>query len=508
MSTRSARALGALAAMAALGAAAVPRAAAAEPARPPVVMIVLDEFPVDTMLRSDGRIDSRRFPGFADLARHTTWFPNAHTVYDSTDQAVPALLVGDLPNRQLPRTHRAYPRNLFTYLGRLGYRMRVREEATTLCPPRLCRRTRNYGSPRPNILYGRRDRLERTIRGIRREHRPSLTFHHIPLPHGPWSYLPSGKGRTGVPPGTLPDFAGPPGFGNPFLTLHNQQRYLLQLGFLDREIGRLMRRMRSRGVLRRSLLVVVADHGISFELDVDDRRQVTGSNIAEIAPVPLFVKAPGQRRGWVNNAYARTIDVLPTIADLLGKPLGRRTDGSSVFGAAVRRRSGVLMEARDFSRVLRVPAEEMERRRRALILRRESLFGTGSWAGVFRLGPNPDLLGASPSLMGQAQTPAHARFALPNGLSSFDPKGTTAPTWVAGRIRGGARGEERDLAVSVNGRIRAVGRSFHLETSAIEWFSLTFPESALRRRDNEVRLYEVRAAGEDDDALALLGERR
>ena len=49
--------------------------------RPPVVLIVLDEFPVDSLLLPDGRIDARRFPGFASLARHSTWFPNAGAVY-------------------------------------------------------------------------------------------------------------------------------------------------------------------------------------------------------------------------------------------------------------------------------------------------------------------------------------------------------------------------------------------------------------------------------------------
>jgi hypothetical protein len=37
--------------------------------RPSVVMLVLDEFPVDFLRRPDGSIDAGRFPGFAQLAR-------------------------------------------------------------------------------------------------------------------------------------------------------------------------------------------------------------------------------------------------------------------------------------------------------------------------------------------------------------------------------------------------------------------------------------------------------
>ena len=36
---------------------------------------------------------------------------------------------------------------------------------------------------------------------------------------------------------------GEPGFHDAFLTRHNEQRYLLQLGFVDRLLGRLLGRL-------------------------------------------------------------------------------------------------------------------------------------------------------------------------------------------------------------------------------------------------------------------------
>ena len=53
----------------------------------------------------------------------------------------------------------------------------------------------------------------------------------------------------------------------------------------------------------------------------------------------------------------------------------------------------------------------------------------------------------------------------------------------------------RDLAVAVNGRIEAVGRSFHLRGRRTEFFSLLVPESALRRGRNHVEVLEVRPDG-------------
>jgi hypothetical protein len=53
----------------------------------------------------------------------------------------------------------------------------------------------------------------------------------------------------------------------------------------------------------------------------------------------------------------------------------------------------------------------------------------------------------------------------------------------------------RDLAVAVNGRIRAVGRSFHLRGRHTEFFSLLVPESVLRAGRNRLEVLEVRPNG-------------
>ena len=67
--------------------------------RPHVVLLVLDEFPGDSLLGPQGRIDPVRYPGFAALAADATWFRNAYSVYDSTTKAVPLILDGMRPRR-------------------------------------------------------------------------------------------------------------------------------------------------------------------------------------------------------------------------------------------------------------------------------------------------------------------------------------------------------------------------------------------------------------------------
>ena len=69
------------------------------------------------------------------------------------------------------------------------------------------------------------------------------------------------------------------------------------------------------------------------------------------------------------------------------------------------------------------------------------------------------------------------------------------PTRVTGRLPGTPPGTMRDLAVAINGRIRAVGRSFHLHGRRTEFFSLLVPETALRPGRNDVALFEVGPGG-------------
>ena len=49
--------------------------------------------------------------------------------------------------------------------------------------------------------------------------------------------------------------------------------------------------------------------------------------------------------------------------------------------------------------------------------------------------------------------------------------------------------------MAVNGRIRAVGRSFRLGRRPAEYFSFVVPESALRPGANRARLFEVAEGG-------------
>jgi hypothetical protein len=80
-------------------------------------------------------------------------------------------------------------------------------------------------------------------------------------------------------------------------------------------------------------------------------------------------------------------------------------------------------------------------------------------------------------------------------LEDVDRREPILPTRVVGELAGAPPTGLRDLAVAVNGRIEAVGRSFRLRGREAEYFSLIVPETALREGRNTLELLEVNADG-------------
>jgi hypothetical protein len=295
----------------------------------------------------------------------------------------------------------------------------------------------------------------------------------------------------------VPGTNGPASFHDDYLALHAQQRLQLQIGFVDRQLGRLFARMRREGTFDRSLIVVTADHGISSESGVDSRRDTTLANIDELAPVPLFVKVPGRRRGKTVRSYARTTDITPTIADVLNLPITWKVDGRSAFSPAVRKRRSVLVIKRNFTRRLRVSAAVMERRRSALLRARLRRFGSGSWDRLYTgIGPNRSLIGEPTAGRVVAATGPRGRIAGRGAFRSVG-RSVVVPTQIAGTVASGSGDDARPIAVAVNGTIEAVGKTFHLRLDDLqstrhgESFSVMVPESSMRRGRNVVEVFEV-----------------
>jgi arylsulfatase A-like enzyme len=464
---------------------------ARSPTRPNVVMLIFDEFPGDALLGEGGRIDSVRYPNFAALARDSYWFRNAWSSYDSTPKAVPLIMDGLRPSTKRTADAKGHPHTIFDLFGRRGYRMTVSEEATAVCPQRYCPGNHkksiidHLGSDRPK-------RLEAFFRTIKPGKRPGFWLKHVLLPHNPYRFLPDGRQTTAAGADPIKGLNRPVGFGDEFLTRHNEQRFLWQVGFVDRELGKLLGRLRDSGMYDDTMIVVIADHGFAWQTGVKDRRRVRDSNVAEIGPVPFFVKMPGRPRRREVHSLVQTMDVTPTIADLLNKRLPYRPDGKSAFSSTVRNRRTLRIPSRDFDFTVRISGREWERRRQAVVARRLRMFGSGD-AGFFDgIGPNRELVGRTVDELRTAGA-ARVRGSLAGAAAwrRVSRASGAVPVEIAGDIRGARRGAKRDVAVAVNGRVEAVGRTFYLDGDRTEHFAMNVPEESMHDGRNDVQVFEV-----------------
>ncbi|HYY21612.1 MAG TPA: sulfatase-like hydrolase/transferase [Thermoleophilaceae bacterium] len=526
----------------------------------PVVMVVFDEVATPALEDAHGRIDPVLYPNLASLARNGTWFRYATAPTDETTTATPAIMTGSLPKRHGLPILSQYPHNLFTLLGR-SYRMIVSQEATDLCPRNLCQeptrgslaqRERSLASDtglvylhmiapphiesdlasvsstlggfagdngrtrvatpvekhtgRTPVLHelagGRPERFERLVGTIERRPLKTLYFKHSLLPHVPFQYLPSGRRYWSRPHEAIPGIVDAPSWGNDFLLAQAYQRHLLQMQFADRLLGTLLRRLKQVGLYDRALIVVTADNGESF-LHHANRHEVTPQNFEDIADTPLIIKAPGERRGRIDDRHVSTIDILPTIADLLHIRLPWRVDGTSLW----RRGAPIPQDVEMFQRSGRRLTEsfpEFKRRVRASLDRKLRLFGSdGAGPGLYGIGPEPALLGrpvGSPPRGGLS-----ASINLAGAYRSVDLRSGFVPALITGAISGPGTPGRRDIAVAVNGRIVATAPSFELAGSHTENFSALVPESTFRQGDNRVQILWVRG-GPAQPQLQLIGE--
>jgi arylsulfatase A-like enzyme/tetratricopeptide (TPR) repeat protein len=101
-----------------------------------------------------------------------------------------------------------------------------------------------------------------------------------------------------------------------------------EAAFVDEQIGRLLKDLERNGELARTLVVVTADHGESLG---EHGEETHGVFIYDATlRVPFIVAGPGISAGRSVPVVARGVDVLPTVADLVGSTVPQALDGRSL----------------------------------------------------------------------------------------------------------------------------------------------------------------------------------
>ena len=514
--------------------------------RGPVVVIVLDEFPAATIMRRDGSINAERYPGFAALAEVSTWFRNASSHDNYTHRAVPAILTGTLSDEDDLPTYQDHPRNLFTLLGG-DVPVRRYESLTDLCPPSYCepppRQPLNQALEDASVVYGHRvlpsslrdelpaidsswgaygaeddaadnsiardaaasprpasqthlDRAYSRWVGLAAHERsrpgqanvladeiaaidgtPALHFAHMILPH-----IPFVLSRTGIVTSYYPEPATEPQ-DYWFRARLRFQLHSMQVGAVDVLIAELVEHLRALANWEQTLLVVTSDHGDNHTPPNLSRLTVTEANREEIFRVPLFIKAPGQLEGGIRDDSAQTIDVLPSIVDLVNAEVDWQFDGHSLYDGSTAHTSPVVSTA--VGDVFAIAA------------RRAGWFPHGDdWTALAAVGDNGDLVGRAVEdvAIGPASDYRASLFQedLLADLPTADGK---MPFMLVGKVEppDGSTAKPSDLLAAVNGTLAGVVGGFKPDGTG--WIFSGYVADFYRDGANEVELYELSREG-------------
>lgn len=355
-----------------------------------VLLVLLDEVPFYGMLDADGTINAERFPGFAALAAESTWYRDTLAASNFTHEAVPAILASAAAGGSSRPFLHDHPRNIFTLFDGV---MDVEgiEPVTNLCPADLCderasggtgfswgRFTDFIGDARlvylhrtmPSFLRDRlpsidgawggfggvaedfldairqgplaqSDAIGRAARNVASSPEPVLQVVHAMLPHYPWVLTPDERvmGRSAEVGLANPD--------DEDGVRDNYQAALFQLAAADAAIARATTDLKAAGRWDDTLVIVTADHGISFVPGEEQRRTSfeDRSRDDDIYRVPLFIKYPGVGAAMTSDCPATTLDVLPTIIDVLEVETSWTFDGASLAGDCPERPTRIARSA-------------------------------------------------------------------------------------------------------------------------------------------------------------------
>jgi hypothetical protein len=515
----------------------------------PVVLVVMDETPIVSLLDAEGKIDPVLYPNLARLARDGMWYRNATTVSDYTPISVPSILSGRYPKPRQTPAYADHPHSLFTLLG-ATHRLEVVESATSLCPAALCAAQRDtfrdrmtaisgdlwivyqhvlltrdltaklpqltddwahFGAgtpddpPAPTARGRRRDKLQAAINFADSissdDKQPTFYFMHTLLSHSPWLWLP--KGQRNATRAPLSADVGWWYTDDDWGVLQYYQRHLLQLGTTDTVIGRIIARLEAAKLYERTMVVVTADHGIAFRAN-EQRRNFAPDTAGEIMRIPLIIKfpsgspaaalAPDRRLGDQNisDRNAETIDIAPTVVDVLGMEMSWKADGASLVSPSPKRMTGKRIFFDGARQTRFYPPSGPD----PLPALRRKLEIFGDARNFYRI-PRPDrfadLVGRPLGELRVAQGGGAVAVEFLRAYQKVNTSADAVPFDVSGKLEGwGSPGQPVYVAVAVNGIVRAVTRTFRNDPR--RWLA-TPPLDAWHDGRNDLEVFVVDADG-------------
>ncbi len=297
--------------------------------------------------------------------------------------------------------------------------------------------------------------------------------------------------------------------------------------YVDALMGELMDTMKEAGTWDDALVIVTSDHGSAFIPGESPRgsalEDIPEELYPQIAWVPLFVHYPNQDDsdqspgagsgtqertppvGEISDANVEGVDIVPTIADVLGAEIPWSVDGFSMLDPDARPTDEkVFYEARWFGQMdagTRVEFDGSEFFPEVLAQGvGPFLPAVGDPLRSYRMGEGVDLVGTS---VDDATAPHSSSadgitFSLDQDLlgGDVDPAASSVPVYLSGHLEGAT--ETETVAVALNGRVGAVTDTFAWDGHD-NFFAVMLPPEFLVAGTNDVELFLVR----DGDLVPL-----
>jgi hypothetical protein len=156
------------------------------------------------------------------------------------------------------------------------------------------------------------DAVESAVKIVTEATSPRVQVVHALLPHAPWRITPDLR---------VDELSSTISTQNPDdeeVVRDTYQTFLYQVGAADRVMQNVIKDLKSSGKWDSTMLVVTADHGISF-IPASPQRNTDFTDfdqVADVYRIPTFVKYPNQKTGIASDCAITNLDLLPTIIDV------------------------------------------------------------------------------------------------------------------------------------------------------------------------------------------------
>ena len=255
-----------------------------------------------------------------------------------------------------------------------------------------------------------------------------------------------------------------------------------------------------------TLIIVVSDHGVSFQPG-ESTRSLSDENLADVAYSPLLIKEPGQVDGAVDDANLLSVDLPPTVATMLGTELPWDVDGIAAptgDGADGRGEDKYIYSYTDAFTYEFLGVEEFTDGDRYAAMLADRFPGVDDGesrlAGLYEGQPGADLIGrSSADVLRSGEGEARVRE-----LDAL--RRPTKPELLA-EVTGVVSDADPDdiVVVAVNGTVVGVSPLYE-EGGTANQFVVLLPAGAMRADRNEIELGLLDASGTGAAVLDLAAD--